>query len=183
MDLTIKPRSTVPRDEAVDDVTSYLRVSRQLKPETKSNFHIITQDRLFQVYNSVFSIIFAVMLGLSAVGLMVGGVGVIGIMMISVTERTREIGVRKALGATRLIIMWQFLIEAVTLTSIGVAVGFAMGWTVAALIKKLSPVPASIPPEAIIGAICASIVTGIIFGIIPAFRASRLDPVTALRYE
>jgi putative ABC transport system permease protein len=183
INLTVKPRITVPRDEAIDDVTSYLRVTRQLKPETKSNFHIVTQDRLFQVYNSVFSIIFGVMLGLSAVGLLVGGVGVIGIMMISVTERTREIGVRKALGATRLVIMWQFLIEAVTLTSIGVAIGFAAGWGVAALIKALFPIPASIPPIAIVGAVCASIVTGIVFGIIPAFRAARLDPVTALRYE
>jgi putative ABC transport system permease protein len=183
INLTIKPRSNVPRDQAIDDVTAYLRASRQLKPETKSNFHIITQDRLFQVYNSVFSIIFAVMLGLSAVGLLVGGVGVVGIMMISVTERTREIGVRKALGATRLVILWQFLIEAVTLTSIGVAIGFCAGWGIAALIKALSPVPASIPPIAIIGAVCASIITGVVFGIIPAFRAARLDPVVALRYE
>jgi putative ABC transport system permease protein len=183
INLTIKPRSNVPRDQAIDDVTAYLRASRQLKPATKSNFHIITQDRLFQVYNSVFSIIFAVMLGLSAVGLLVGGVGVVGIMMISVTERTREIGVRKALGATRLVILWQFLIEAVTLTSIGVAIGFCAGWGIAALIKAFSPVPASIPPIAIIGAVCASIVTGVVFGIIPAFRAARLDPVVALRYE
>jgi putative ABC transport system permease protein len=183
INLTVKPRTEVARDQAVDDVTAYLRAERQLKPEAKSNFHIITQDRLFQVYNSVFSIIFGVMLGLSAVGLMVGGVGVVGIMMISVTERTREIGVRKALGATRLVIMWQFLIEAVTLTSIGVAIGFVVGWGVAALIKALSPVPASIPPMAIIGAVCASVVTGVVFGIIPAARAARLDPVVALRYE
>jgi putative ABC transport system permease protein len=183
INLTVKPRHDVARDQAIDDVTAYLRASRQLKPETKSNFHIITQDRLFQVYNSVFSIIFGVMLGLSAVGLMVGGVGVIGIMMISVTERTREIGVRKALGATRLVIMWQFLIEAVTLTSIGVAIGFCVGAAVAAAIKAAFPIPASIPPFAVVGAICASIITGIVFGIIPAARAARLDPVIALRYE
>jgi len=181
--LTIKPATGVSRDDAIDDVTAYLRGARQLRPGAASTFHIITQDRLFDVYNSVFRVIFGVMLGLSAVGLLVGGVGVVGIMMISVTERTREIGVRKALGATKLVILWQFLIEAVTLTSIGVAVGFALGWGASALIKALSPIPASIPPLAIVGAVGASIITGVIFGIIPAFRAARLDPVVALRYE
>jgi putative ABC transport system permease protein len=121
---------------------------------------------------------------LSAVGLLVGGVGVIAIMMISVTERTREIGVRKALGATRLIILWQFLIEAVTLTSIGVGFGFVFGWGAAWFTRwKWPAIPASVPPLAILVAVIASIVTGIMFGVLPAVRASRLDPVTALRYE
>jgi putative ABC transport system permease protein len=181
--LTIKPRSNVPRDEAIDDVTAFLRGARKLRPGAANNFHIVTQDRLFQVYNQIFGIIFAVMLALSAVGLLVGGVGVIGIMMISVTERTREIGVRKALGATKLTILWQFLIEAVTLTSIGVAVGFAVGWLTALAVKQWSPVPASIPPVAIVMAVLASVITGVVFGIVPAFRAARLDPVDALRYE
>ena len=181
--LTIKPRSSVARDDAIDDVTAFLRGARKLRPGLANNFHIVTQDRLFQVYNKIFGIIFAVMLSLSAVGLLVGGVGVVGIMMISVTERTREIGVRKALGATRLIILWQFLIEAVTLTSIGVAAGFAVGWLTALAVKQWSPVPASIPPFAIVLAVVASVITGVIFGIVPAFRAARLDPVAALRYE
>jgi putative ABC transport system permease protein len=105
-------------------------------------------------------------------------------MMISVTERTREIGVRKALGATRLIILWQFLIEAVTLTSIGVGLGFLLGWSAAAFTKWQWPaIPAAVPPIAILIAVVASIITGIAFGVLPAVRASRLDPVTALRYE
>jgi putative ABC transport system permease protein len=117
------------------------------------------------------------------VGLIVGGVGVVAIMMISVTERTREIGVRKALGATRLTILWQFLIEAVTLTGIGAVAGLGLGWVVAFLIRSGTSIEASIPAGAVVAALLASAVTGIAFGMIPAFRAARLDPVEALRHE
>jgi putative ABC transport system permease protein len=123
------------------------------------------------------------MIVLSAIGLLVGGVGVIAIMMISVTERTREIGVRKALGATRGTILWQFLVEAVTLTAIGAIVGLIFGGAVSVLVRKVSPIQASIPPLAIVAALGASAITGVIFGMLPAMRASRLDPVDALRYE
>jgi putative ABC transport system permease protein len=126
---------------------------------------------------------FLVMIVLSAVGLLVGGVGVVAIMMISVTERTREIGVRKALGATRGTILWQFLVEAVTLTGIGAMFGLIGGAIVAAIIKSATPIQATIPPLAILAALGASAVTGIVFGMLPAMRASRLDPVDALRYE
>jgi len=126
---------------------------------------------------------FLVMIVLSAIGLLVGGVGVIAIMMISVTERTREIGVRKALGATRGTILWQFLVEAVTLTAIGAVVGLIFGAGVSMLVRKISPIQASIPPLAIVAALGASAITGVIFGMLPAMRASRLDPVDALRYE
>jgi putative ABC transport system permease protein len=126
---------------------------------------------------------FLVMIALSAVGLIVGGVGVVAIMMISVTERTREIGVRKALGATRMTILWQFLIEAVTLTGIGALLGLLVGWLVSTLIRNVTPIESSIPPLAVLAALLASCVTGILFGMIPAARAARLDPVEALRHE
>ncbi len=123
------------------------------------------------------------MLVLSSVGLMVGGVGVVAIMMISVTERTREIGVRKALGATRGEILFQFLVEAATLTVIGGLVGLAAGALIAFAIEHLTPIPAAIPLWAVFAAILASAITGVFFGLYPANRAARLDPVEALRYE
>jgi putative ABC transport system permease protein len=114
---------------------------------------------------------------------MVGGVGVVAIMMISVTERTREIGVRKALGATRREIMFQFLVEAATLTLVGCLIGMALGALTAWAVRSFSPVPATVPLASVVAAVFASILTGILFGLYPASKASRLDPVEALRYE
>ena len=181
--VVIKPRDGVLRDVAVDDVTAALRGTRGLRPGDESNFAIITQDKLMETYDKIFGMFFLVMIALSAVGLIVGGVGVIAIMMISVTERTREIGVRKALGATRATILWQFLIEAVTLTGIGAIVGLAGGWLIAFALRSMTSLAASVPPFAVVMALLASAVTGILFGMIPAARASRLDPVEALRHE
>ncbi|MBI1809435.1 MAG: ABC transporter permease [Gemmatimonadetes bacterium] len=181
--FVIKPAANARQDVTIDEVTAALRGVRGLRPGRESNFAIITQDKLFDVYNKVFGMFFLVMISLSSVGLLVGGVGVVAIMMISVTERTREIGVRKALGATRLIILWQFLVEAVTLTATGAMIGLALGWAVALLVRNTTPVAASVPPLAVVAALGASAFTGIVFGMLPAVRASRLDPVTALRHE
>ncbi len=183
VNISVRPRDGVARDEAIDDVTAALRGKRRLRPAEDNNFAIITQDKILEVYDKVVGTFFIVMLSLSAVGLLVGGVGVIAIMMISVTERTREIGVRKALGATAGLILWQFLVEAATLTGIGSAIGLALGALVAFIVRSNFPIPAEIPLISVVAAIGGSIITGVLFGIIPAFRAARLDPVVALRYE
>jgi putative ABC transport system permease protein len=181
--VTVKPRADVPRDAVMDEVTAALRSHRGLRPAQPNNFALIGQDRLMEVFNQLFGAIFLVGLTLSAVGLLVGGVGVVAIMMISVTERTREIGVRKALGATRATILWQFLVEAATLTSIGAAIGLGLGALVALVIRSNTTIPAAVPPSAVVMALAASALTGILFGMAPAARAARLDPVEALRYE
>ena len=183
-DLIIKPRIGVTTQEAVDDVTAALRGHRGLRPTQPNNFEIITQDRLWSIYTKLFGTFFIVGLALSSVGLLVGGVGVIAIMMISVTERTREIGVRKALGATRWTILWQFLVEAVTLPGIGASVGLVLGIAVAIGVRTLWPaVPATTSWSTVAAALAMSAVTGILFGMLPAIKAARLDPVAALRYE
>jgi putative ABC transport system permease protein len=182
--LIVKPRAGVSVEEAVDDVTAVLRGKRGLHPQQKNNFDIVTQDRLWSIYNNLFGTFFVVGLALSSVGLLVGGIGVIAIMMISVTERTREIGVRKALGATRATILWQFLVEAVTLTGCGAAVGLLLGVGTSVGVRTMWPaIPASTPMSAVLSALIASAFTGVLFGMLPAVRAARLDPVVALRHE
>ncbi len=183
LSISVKPRDGVVQDVTMDAVTALLRARRGLKPGAPNNFALVAQDRVMDTFNQLFGAIFAVGIALSAVALLVGGVGVVAIMMISVTERTREIGVRKALGATRGTILWQFLVEAATLTSIGAGIGLFIGAVLAWLIKTNTSVPASIPVSAIVSAVGASILTGIVFGMLPAMRASRLDPIDALRHE
>ena len=167
----------------MDEVTASLRTHRRLRPATENTFFLYGQDKVMELYNSTVQVFFVVVLALSAIGLLVGGVGVIAIMMISVTERTREIGVRKALGATKGIILWQFLVEAATLTVIGAVTGLIIGSGLAYLIRANTSIDATIPPLAIVAALVTSAFTGIVFGLLPAFRAARLDPVEALRYE
>jgi len=183
MNVAVLPTERATLLEAQDQVTAALRSKRGLKPAQANNFAIVTQDRVLEAFNKITAAFFIAMITLSSVGLMVGGVGVIAIMMISVTERTREIGVRKALGATRREIMFQFLVEAATLTLVGCLVGMAFGALLAAGIRRFTPIPASIPLLSVVAAVLASILTGVLFGLYPASRASRLDPVEALRYE
>ncbi|MGQ0649120.1 MAG: ABC transporter permease [Gemmatimonadaceae bacterium] len=183
-DLIVKPLSGVTVQDATDDVRVLLRTSRGLRPSQPDNFAIITQDRLMGIYNQLFGTFFIVGLALSSVGLMVGGIGVVAIMMISVTERTREIGVRKAIGATRGVILWQFLVEAVTLTALGAAIGLVFGVALSMTVRTVWPsIPASTPIGAVVAALAVSAFTGVVFGLLPAMRAANLDPVAALRYE
>ena len=183
MMLMVVPKDDVSRDAAMDAVTATLRGMRGLRPSQTNTFFLVGQDKMMETFDSLFGAIFMVGLGLSAVGLMVGGVGVVAIMMISVTERTREIGVRKALGATRATILWQFLVEAMTLTSLGAAIGLVVGALLAWVIRAYTPVPASVPFSAVLSSLGAAALTGIVFGMLPASRASKMDPVEALRHE
>jgi putative ABC transport system permease protein len=183
MMVMVKPAPTVTRDEAMDAVTATLRGMRGLRPREVNTFFLVGQDRMMEVFDQLFGAIFMVGIGLSAVGLLVGGVGVVAIMMISVTERTREIGVRKALGATRAIILWQFLVEAATMTTLGATVGLVLGGLLAWVVRANTTIPASIPASAVVMSLLAAALTGVFFGMLPATRASKLDPVEALRHE
>ncbi len=181
--IMVFPGDQVTQSQAMDQVTAALRVDRGLRPGQDNDFDLVTGDRFLASFNQMTQGFFLVMLVLSSVGLMVGGVGVVAIMMISVTERTREIGVRKAIGATRGEILFQFLVEAATLTLIGGLVGLGLGALIAVAINAFTPLPAVIPLWSVVAAVIASAVTGIFFGLYPANKAARLDPVDALRYE
>jgi ABC-type antimicrobial peptide transport system permease subunit len=167
--------------EAMDQVTDALRVRRQVPFGNPDNFGIETTASLISTFHSITGGIAIAMVVISSVGLMVGGIGVMNIMLVSVTERTREIGVRKAIGARRKDILWQFLIEAMTLTGFGGFVGLAIGWLLTLLVKLI--MPSYVPLWAPVAGFVASVGIGMIFGLWPAWKAARLDPIESLRYE
>lgn len=183
LSVLVVPAPGYTQAETMDEVTVALRTARGLRPADENNFALVRQEAISEMVGSFTAIFALVMLVLSSIGLLVGGVGVVAIMMISVTERTREIGVRKALGATRKEILWQFLVESMTVTVIGGAIGMLLGGGGALLLSALTPLPASVPLWSIAAALAVSAITGIGFGLYPANRAARLDPVDALRYE
>lgn len=183
MDFLVVTERGYTQERAMDDVTAALRSARGLRPAQENNFALIKQEAFKAMFDRLTGVFFIVMVVLSSIGLIVGGVGVVGIMMISVTERTREIGVRKALGAKSNEILWQFLVESVTVTVIGGAIGLAVATAFAMLISAVTPVNATIPLWAIFASIMASGGAGILFGLYPANKAARLDPVEALRHE
>lgn len=171
------------QDEAMDQVRTALRVKRAMHPGDPDNFALVRQENMAKTFNKITGIFFMVMIALSSVALLVGGVGVVAIMMIAVTERTREIGIRKALGATQREILWQFLFESVTVTFIGGSIGMIIGGFMAFLVSALTPLQARVPIGGIIAALAMATVAGVLFGLWPAWRAARMDPVVALRYE
>lgn len=181
--IAVRAQVSVPIDQAQDLVTVALRRARGLKPGAPNTFDILTQDQLLSLMHQLTSAFFAVMIALSGVALMVGGIGVMAIMMVSVTDRTKEIGLRKAVGARRIEILWQFLVEAATLTLMGGLIGIVIGLLAGEVIKQVISLEARVPLWSAVVATLVSIGIGLAFGMYPANRAARMDPVEALRHE
>ncbi len=183
MVLNAKPQSPELITQAIDQMTDVLRRQRKLAYNQADNFAIFTDESLMDIYNKVTVGFYLVMVVISSIGLMVGGIGVMNIMLVSVTERTREIGVRKALGARQRDILWQFLVEAMTLTGTGGIVGIVVGLGAGFLVHVLAKFAFAVPLWGMALGFLSSAVIGLFFGIYPAVKAARLDPVETLRYE
>ena len=183
LQLLVKPRTPDVLNAAMDDATVALRIDRKLRPKDPDNFGIFTAGSLLDLYHAATNGIFAVLIGVVALSLVVGGIVIMNIMLMVVSERTREIGLRKALGARRRDIIWQILTESVTLSTFGGVVGTFLGFVAALIISKLSPLPAAMQVWSVAIGIGITAVVGLFFGLYPAGRAARLDPIEALRRE
>ena len=173
-------------DQVKDGITQLLRQRHKIAEGQPNDFDVMLQDEILKTVGSILGMITTVVGAVVGVALLVGGIGIMNIMLVSVTERTREIGIRKAVGARRQDVLVQFMIEAVTLSLVGGGIGLAAGWGIGALVASLLPgdwPPAHVPFWAILLAVGFSAIVGIFFGIYPAGKASRLDPIDALRYE
>jgi len=171
-------------NQATDEITALLRRLRNDKPSAPDSFGIATADTFIKQFRDMMGTVVLVTIVISSIGLMVGGIGVMNIMLVSVTERTREIGVRKAIGARRSDISWQFLLEAMSLTGTGGVMGILAGYTLSLLIRTFVPsLPSTVPMWSVVAGFVVSVAIGLFFGLWPAVKASRLDPIVALRYE
>jgi len=183
LQLTVRPIDATLVNAAMDDARVALRVERRLRPKDPDNFGMFTSDTLLAIYNTATQGIFAVLIGVVALSLVVGGIVIMNIMLMVVSERTREIGLRKALGARRRDIVWQILTESVTLSTFGGVVGTFFGFILALIISKVSPLPSTVQVWSVVMGISVTAVVGLFFGLYPAMRAARLDPIEALRRE
>lgn len=181
--IAVKPSAQEAMQLAIDQITEVLRRRRHVRPDKDNNFEVSSQDNITDLYNKVTGGAYMVMLVISSIGLLVGGIGVMNIMLVSVTERTREIGVRKAIGARRRDILWQFLLEAMVLTGVGGVLGILVGAGISWLVNAFSPLPSAVSVVWITVAFTVSVSVGLFFGLYPANKAAKLDPIDALRYE
>jgi putative ABC transport system permease protein len=183
MQLLVKPKAPELVKPAMDDATVAMRIERRLRPSEPDNFGMFTSDTFLDLYHTATNGIFAVLIGVVALSLVVGGIVIMNIMLMVVSERTREIGLRKALGARRRDIVWQILTESVTLSTMGGLVGTGFGAVAAIIVSKVSPLPAEVQTWSVVTGIGITAVVGLFFGLYPAMRAARLDPIEALRRE
>ncbi len=183
LNITIQARDPARIGRAQDEVTALLRRARGVAPEADNDFEMFSNASLQDTFDNLSGVIAAASIGICAIALLIGGIGVMNIMLVSVTERTSEIGVRRALGARRRRILAQFIVEAIMLTSIGGALGIAIGAGLAELVEVFVHVPTAVPMWAVAFSMLAAGGVGLVFGIYPAYRASRLDPVEAMRRE
>jgi putative ABC transport system permease protein len=183
LQLTVRPTDPSLVKEAKDDTTVALRIERRLRPKQPDNFGLDTADTFLALYNQATTGIFTVLIGVVSLSLVVGGIVIMNIMLMVVTERTREIGLRKSLGARRRDILWQILTESVTLSTFGGVVGTTLGFLVAYIISQLTPLPAIVEVWSVLLGISVTAIVGLFFGIYPAMQAAALDPIEALRRE
>jgi putative ABC transport system permease protein len=183
LELTVRPRSPELLQPAMDDTTVAMRIERRLKPKERDNFGMFTSDTLLDIYRQATNGIFAVLVGVVALSLVVGGIVIMNIMLMVVSERTREIGLRKALGARRRDIVWQILTESVTLSTMGGVAGTVLGFGAALIVARVTPLPAAVQLWSVAIGIGITAIVGLFFGVYPAMRAASLDPIEALRRE
>jgi putative ABC transport system permease protein len=183
LSFTVRPTSPQLVQTAMDETRVALRVARRLRPSEADNFGIVSSDTFLTIYRSATQMIFAVLIGVVSLSLVVGGIVIMNIMLMVVSERTREIGLRKSLGARRRDVLWQILTESITLSTFGGVIGTGLGFFVAWVISQLSPLPATVEPWSVALGISMTAVVGLFFGLYPAMRAASLDPIEALRRE
>jgi putative ABC transport system permease protein len=183
LDIGVRVAEGMDLEQASEELRGYMRRVRALRPTQEDNFAVNRSQEMERLYEEVTGGLYMVIQIISAISLLIGGISIMNIMMVSVTERTREIGVRKALGARRLSVLFQFLIESLVLAFIGGLIGLGGGFLVAHVVNSVSDFPASVPVYAVLVGLGFAVAVGLVFGVYPAWRASRLDPIEALRSE
>ncbi|MBN1481213.1 FtsX-like permease family protein [candidate division KSB1 bacterium] len=183
INITVKAKSAELYETCRDQTIGVLRAARKVPPGEENDFEIWTNDEMMEFFDNMTRVVKIVIIAIASIALVVAGVGIMNIMLVSVTERTREIGIRKSIGAKRRDILWQFLIEAIVLSEIGGVIGIFIGLGIGKLVEMTTPVPADVPLWTVILGLVFCSTVGLIFGVGPATKAARMDPIEALRYE